>query len=143
MRVQIRPRVNFKLPLRRRIENRDGKTQYIGINDLLDNIVTTNVDKLNSLVLQEVQSNVDVLGLLKWNTRVLVVSLDLFRVRDDLNQIDEQQAVGPVSLEVIDTKTSFLQVVVTPTGESFLLDISPVGRLSGGHVNNGWVTKRQ
>lgn len=61
---------------------------------------------------------------------MLVVLLNLFRMRDDFDQVDQQQAIAPVSLEVIDTKTSFFQMVITPTREGFLLNISPVSRLS-------------
>jgi len=61
---------------------------------------------------------------------MLVVLLDLFRMRNDFDQVDQQQAIAPVSLEVVDTKTSFFQVVITPTREGFLLNISPVSRLS-------------
>ena len=97
-----------------------------GGKGLLFNVTGTDVDKFDTFVTKELQSDFQVFGLLDGNSGMLVVTTRHgLGVSDNFQQVNQVQAVLPVCLEVIDFATTVFKMVIAPTSECFLLDVYP------------------
>mmetsp|Transcript_5747 Transcript_5747/g.17612 ORF Transcript_5747/g.17612 Transcript_5747/m.17612 type:complete len:269 (-) Transcript_5747:135-941(-) len=99
----------------------------------VDKIVGTNVLQTNSFALHKADDQVHVRHLLNAHTRFLLMTTQVL-VREDLQQLNEQQTTAQIHLKVIDVQLALLQMHVAPLGESLLLDTNP--RLIRQHVSS-------
>jgi hypothetical protein len=97
---------------------------------LVSDILRTNSDELDALVLEELQAGTGVLKHLSADLGLLVVLVDGL-ARNDLEQVDQQQTVGQIRGKVLDLHHALEQEVVRPASEGTLLDVDPAGILRG------------
>merc|ERR1712137_1464343 len=102
------------------INDRPNQTQS-QLNASLFNVTGANVHQLDALVTEELQGNLQALSLLDGDSGMLVVATaDGFGVGDNFQQMNEVQAILPVSLKIVDFAAAVLEVVVAPTSEGLL-----------------------
>ena len=88
----------------------------------------TDIDEFDSFGNDKLDAELDVFHLLRSNARIFVVATETL-LREDFEENDQVDAVAEIDFEIAYGARVFLQVLVHPSGERFLLNSLPFGVL--------------
>jgi len=93
---------------------------------LVDDIFRRNVNELDSLRLDELESRLNILNHLNSNLGLLLILREVVLVRDDFKELDEHYTIRKVILKAINVELSLAEVGVHPFCEGLGLEHLPV-----------------